>query len=255
MRNEDCRIIWGESYTHTAVYAFYSPESRIKSRMNNCEYIAKHVSDTDESFSISDDEDLLDLLHLSKLRKLKWIEADTKFFVSIDGVLYDREMKTLIRYPQNKDGAVFTVPEGISTIEWYAFSGATHLTSIKLPGGTTEIGSRAFMNCTNLTKIEIPQTATTIGSRAFSGCASLVDICLPSSVFEIGHRAFSHCTSLERVNIPENVRHIPPRCFACCTNLREVVCHSKLESIDYEAFDKCMKLAQEPSVIANEKRE
>ncbi len=91
------------------------------------------------------------------------------------------------------------IPNTVTSIGEYAFSGCTGLTNIVIPSSVTSIGSIAFEGCTGLTSIEIPSSVTSIGSGAFWGCPGLTSIEIPSSVTSIGDRAFADCSSLTNV--------------------------------------------------------
>ena len=61
------------------------------------------------------------------------------------------------------DGTTYSV----TSIEAYAFSGCTGLTSISIPSSVTSIGGSAFYLCTGLTSVDIPNSVTSIGNSAF----------------------------------------------------------------------------------------
>ena len=50
------------------------------------------------------------------------------------------------------------------------------LTSITIPDSVTSIGRWAFSGCTGLTSITIPDSVISIGENAFSGCTGLTSI-------------------------------------------------------------------------------
>ena len=85
------------------------------------------------------------------------------------------------------------IPEGVTTISNYAFSGCSGLTSVEIPNSVTSIGDEAFSHCSSLTSVEIPNSVTKIGDRAFMDCSSLTSIEIPNSVTTIGEGAFSDC--------------------------------------------------------------
>lgn len=101
------------------------------------------------------------------------VDENNPNFASVDGVLYTKDMKTLLYYPAAKDTTTFTVPASVTTIAEGAFLNATKLQTIVLPNGITAIERRAFMNCTALESINIPSGLTSIGSSAFRGCSKL----------------------------------------------------------------------------------
>ena len=82
------------------------------------------------------------------------------------------------------------IPNSVTTIGSYAFSGCSGLTRIDIPNSVTSILNGAFSNCTSLASITIPNSVTTIGSSALFGCSSLMTINLPNSLMSIGVAAF-----------------------------------------------------------------
>ena len=89
------------------------------------------------------------------------------------------------------------IPNSVTSIGLYAFSGCTSLESIEIPNSVTSIGLYAFKYCRSLESIEIPNSVTSIEDYAFYYCTSLESIEIPNSVTSIGSSAFSGCTSLE----------------------------------------------------------
>lgn len=88
------------------------------------------------------------------------------------------------------------IPDGVTSIEDYAFYGYEELTSVTIPDSVTSIGASAFSDCTGLTSIAIPDSVTSIGSYAFSGCTGLTSIIIPDSITSIGDDPFGGCTNL-----------------------------------------------------------
>lgn len=68
-----------------------------------------------------------------------------------------------------------TIPDGVTSIGWSAFSGCSGLTSVTIPDSVTSIGGWAFSKC-SLTSVTIPDSVTEIGYRAFYGCSDLTTI-------------------------------------------------------------------------------
>ena len=61
------------------------------------------------------------------------------------------------------------IPEGVTTIEPYAFANLTALKKVTLPSTLTTIGVGAFYGCYNLTEINL-ENVKFINDRAFMGC-------------------------------------------------------------------------------------
>ena len=87
-------------------------------------------------------------------RNLKSIEVhqDNKAYCSIDGVLYSKDHKVLYAYP-NKHGSIYEVPEGVETVEKFAFKDCDNIKMITLPSTIKQIKLNAFYRATNLEKV------------------------------------------------------------------------------------------------------
>ena len=134
------------------------------------------------------------------------ITADNNpYFKSVDGVLYDANMKTLVRVPPASSSSSFAVPAGVTRIGAAAFSGCSTLTRVTLPDSVTTIGIAAFSGCGGLTRVTIPNGVTSIGNSVFRNCRKLTSLPLPNSVMDIGNFAFQNCSGLANVKIPNSV--------------------------------------------------
>jgi hypothetical protein len=84
-----------------------------------------------------------------------------------DGVLYSKDMKTLVQYPAGSTAASFSVPSSVTTIQAGAFEGSAKLTKLTISNKVTKIGTDAFKGCSKLT-IYAPagSTAYTYATKA-----------------------------------------------------------------------------------------
>jgi hypothetical protein len=150
------------------------------------------------------------------------VAPDNPNFSSVDGVLFDKNLTTLIRYPEGKQGE-YTIPDGVIDISESVFSGNVALTSVTIPNSVKTIGDLAFSGCSFLTTVNIGNNVETIGDRAFSGCTALTSIIIPNSVTSIGDMAFFNCVSLLSVTIGNSVKTIGSSAFEGCTSLQTLV--------------------------------
>ena len=114
------------------------------------------------------------------------------------------------------------IPNGVTSISNFAFSGCTGLTAVTIPDSVTSIGRSAFSGCASLTSITIPNSVTSIGGGAFLGCTGLTSITIPDSVTSIGETAFSGCTGLTSITIPNSVTSIGENAFYGCASLTSI---------------------------------
>lgn len=101
------------------------------------------------------------------------------------------------------------IPEGVTTINDYAFRASNIVGELVIPEGCTKIGSYAFKE-TDISKVTLPSTLTTIGASAFEICHSLVEVY--SNAPKIGRSMFYDCDELQKITL-NNVIEIGESAF------------------------------------------
>ena len=67
-----------------------------------------------------------------------------------DGILYDKAISTLIKYPAGKDKVEYTLPQSVSVIASSAVKGNVNLERVVIDSYLKAIGQEAFFECKNL---------------------------------------------------------------------------------------------------------
>ena len=178
-------------------------------------------------------------------------------------------------YLNGKEIVDLVIPDSVSSISAFAFTGCSSINSVIIPSSVTMIGAAALSNCTSLKAINvatdnpafdsrdscnaiirtdngilisgcqatiIPNTVTTIGNWAFYGCTGLSSIYIPNSVTSIGYESFYGCSSLIGVNIPNSVSAIGYQAFYGCLSLRSIHIPGSVRGIATSAFECCPSL-------------
>ena len=177
----------------------------------------------------------------SSLTEIK-VASENSNYVSVNGVLYNKDKTTIICYPVGKKGNNYKIPDGVTKVGSSAFIGCSSLTSITIPNSVTEIGYSVFEGCTNLKSITIPNGVTSIGDSAFEGCTSLKSITIPNGVTSIGDSAFEGCTSLTSITLPDSVTSIGFGAFIGCSSLTSITIPDSVTCIGDSAFNGCTSL-------------
>lgn len=94
------------------------------------------------------------------------------------------------------------------------------LHTVVLPDTITTVGSYAFSGCSELTRIRLSNNLTVIGDYAFSGCTALQTVDLPDSITALPPGCFYGDTSLETVN--GTVKTYAENTFMRCDNLTQL---------------------------------
>jgi len=177
------------------------------------------------------------------------VSDDNQVYSSIEGVLFDRDRVTLVRYPIGRQGS-YVVPDGTITIHDSAFANSTGLVTVTIPSSVKTIGNSSFMNCHNLTEVIMNTNEASrdtglesIESKAFYGCSNLVNIIIPNSVTKIGESSFERCSSMDSITIPPSVKNIDNNAFSRCRNLRTVNMVNGLRTIGNKTFSECVRLS------------
>ena len=171
------------------------------------------------------------------------VNSSNTYFQSVNGVLYNRNLTKLIRYPSAKTGTSYTIEKNTRSIEVGAFHDCDKLTSITISDNVTSIGYGAFSDSDGLTSVTIPDAVTSIGNYAFYSCDKLANITIGESVTSIGEYAFNSCSALTSIIIPDSVTSIGAYAFSSCSNLATVTIGSGVSSMGNYAVSAGSKLA------------
>ena len=170
------------------------------------------------------------------------VDGKNMYYISVDGVLFNKNRTTLVTYPSGKKGTAYTIPKGVTSIGANAFSYCRNLIDVTIPENVTSIGGDAFNGCSNLVSVTIPKSVTSIGSSAFENCSNLTNVTIPENVTSIEWGTFYGCKSLTGVTIPENVTVIGSHAFDGCSSLISVKIPKSVMSIGEGAFQNCSSL-------------
>jgi hypothetical protein len=162
------------------------------------------------------------------------VDSYNPAYTSVDGVLFDRTIHTIIAYPSGKNARTYAIPSSVTLIGKQAFIANKYLSSVTIPSSVTSIASSAFGD-SSLTSITIPSSVKFIDIYAFMGCKNLTDITIQSSTLQIEFQAFSYCSSLTNISIPSSVTAIGKLAFSDCDNLTSVTISRKTQ-VEENAF-------------------
>ncbi len=170
------------------------------------------------------------------------VEGGNPYYTSIDGILYDKEIKKLILFV-NKEKTEFTIPPTVTHIGYNAFSHCHQIKRVFLPKEISIIGDSAFAHCYAMRDILLPESILSIGNLAFEDCTSLSEINLPTHLYTLGNWAFKNCVSLTKINLPNTLSSVPNGCFEQCTALKSINIPSSAITIGENAFSFCSSLS------------
>ncbi len=122
-------------------------------------------------------------------------------FTTFDGVLFTKDMKTIVCYP-NAHAEEYTLPSHTSQIGNGAFATCSSLKTVNLHDAVTSIGDYGFFNSTAIEELTIPSSVSSVGVSAFAECTALSTLTVPSSVVRVGDTVLANNTALTAVKTP-----------------------------------------------------
>lgn len=128
-------------------------------------------------------------------------------YSSKDGIVYSKDMKTLISCSQSKSGKV-VIADGVEEIRENAFAYRDMIEAVYIPDSVERIGDNAFTNCDNLKSVVFGNSIKSIGAFAFYCCSNLRQVEFPDSLKRIEARAFDTCNELRHLKLNEGLEYI-----------------------------------------------
>lgn len=190
------------------------------------------------------------------------VAEDNPYFTSVDGVLFDKSLTTLLFYPCGKNrGGEYAIPEGTLRLGHSAIRD-TGLTAIEIP---STLGDRNYGNFLTgnddlkeirvaennpyfksidgmlfdkhgtlicypagreqetMTAKDFPAEMKEIASWAFQYASRLKNVTIPDGITAVNWMCFTFSPSLESVTVPESVTYIDGYAFADCDRLKQVI--------------------------------
>lgn len=231
-----------------------------------------------EEFNIPENVESIYARFLSSSNLVKVnVDSNNKYFTSVDGILFDKDSTRLIKYPENRDGNSYEVPNTVNTIDTNAFISCENLQTIVIADSVEKIGDSAFYG-SKLKTINLGGGITNISNKPFYGAWNLTSINvitendkyesengvlfnkgktilikyppaiinvevyeIPNTVVEIGPQSF-YRSQIKNVIIPSSVKKIGSESFFQCYNLEELNLSKGLERIEWRALYGCHKI-------------
>ena len=162
------------------------------------------------------------------------ISPDNAFLTTINGIVYTKDMKSLIACPIAKTGIIH-IPNGVECIGESAFSGSL-ISGVIMSESIKKIEKEAFFDCLNLEKVVLSQAISVIPDSCFKYCLNIKDIEIPRQITHIERFAF-YGSGVENVRLHDGIRIITNYAFFGCKNLLEITLPDSLCCVGLDNFE------------------
>lgn len=153
-----------------------------------------------------------------------YVSAEHPRYTSVDGVLYDKSLFTLISLPVGRETFVF--PEGVERVGEGAMLGS-YLKELVFPSSISEIGINALTNCYALKSVTLPRSIDMLTDGMLSGCNALEELRLGPGLSMVGGSSLSGCSSLKEITFPAGLTQLSPWALYGCMSLQTLTCEAQ----------------------------
>ena len=183
--------------------------------------------------------------------------AEGGHYITVDGVLFTADGKTLVYYPDGKRDAEYSIPEGTERLAETSFD-VPGLEILNIPSTMKSVGGDyvAFTGLRNLREINVSPDNKTF--RSVDGVLYTSDTLLcypndkagkelkagdfPAGLKRIAHNSFWGNHYLEKIELPEGLEYLGGKVFLGARELKIVVIPASIKTISWFTFADCMKL-------------
>ena len=160
------------------------------------------------------------------------VDPENAYYSSEDGVLYNKDKTTLVRYPCSKEDKLVAIPDTVTEIGENAFQYCQNIESITMNDNVTTLGMLAFYALINLKSITLSNSIKVLPMRCLCACKKLSSLTLPTQLEEIGNWALDQCDALKTIIMPATVNKIGEGAFY--NTLTSLVFEGSVKSIQFE---------------------
>lgn len=153
-----------------------------------------------------------------------YVSAEHPRYTSVDGVIYDKSLFTLISLPVGRETFVF--PEGVERVGEGAMLGS-YLKELVFPSSISEIGNNALTNCYALKSVTLPRSIDVLTDGMLSGCNALEELRMGPGLSMVGGSSLSGCSSLKEITFPAGLTQLSPWALYGCMSLQTLTCEAQ----------------------------
>ncbi len=229
-----------------------------------------------ETITIPDSVTMIENISIHDCRGLKNISVSSNnpTYKSENGILFTKNMDTIIQYPSGKEEMFYAIPDSVATVAEGAFAYNSNLMTIQLPASVSFVTEGAFgiaNSLQNITVVDeneyyissdgvlytedmkgliayptakqyedfmVPDHVEWIAADAFNS-VELHSVSFCEGLESIGSYAFANCRNLTEIELPSSLRYIENSAFAYCENLFRVTIANGVSHISKRAFQEC----------------
>ena len=169
------------------------------------------------------------------------VHPDNANYCTKDGVLFSKDMTSIIMYPIANARTSYTIPNTVKRVEDGAFLTAKNLKSVVFSNNITFLGENSF-NATGLEEVILSDSITEVEPYTFYNCTNLKSVKFGNGLTYTSRGMFEECTALENIEWGTTLNTLGARSFAYCYGLKSVVLPANIKTLEMGVFGECSYL-------------
>ncbi|MCM1297301.1 MAG: leucine-rich repeat domain-containing protein, partial [Muribaculaceae bacterium] len=186
------------------------------------------------------------------LEEINASENCTKL-ASIDGVLYDKQVKKLLIFPAYKKADTYTMPSTVTSMSG-KFIGVQYIKVFESGDALTSIAAKSFQKCPELTTVKLGAKVSSFGYGCFSESPKFatLEISAANPYIKYADGAVVSADNTElfafidskatTYKAPEGLKIIKANAFSDNAKITDIEFSSTIDSIGDNAFSRCTAL-------------
>lgn len=188
------------------------------------------------------DESLMEIL----------VDRNNTHFTTSNGILYTKDMKRLICYPNGKNDLEYTMPATVEQVDGSALCNNSFLTRIDISPALKRVGMNglmtgqevdlyvsdlaAFCRISLMGDDESEYYTPWNSFNLYVDGKLVTDLKIPEGITSLGRMQFIQCASIESVELPEGLTRVRQFAFGMCPNLKTLTLPSTTQELEFYAF-------------------
>ena len=184
------------------------------------------------------------------------VAGGNSYYSSDDGILFDYNKTTLLRYPCGKTNLNVSISYNVSVIEEYAFAFNKNMVKLTLPSSVTTIKENALYDVPLIKELIIPFIGSSVHSNKYIGYLfgansyvannnfvpeSLKKVTITNDT-HVGEYEFYDATYIEYIEFNKEVSNVNKYAFYGASKLTEIYFKGSLSSVKTNSFYKLSNL-------------
>lgn len=144
------------------------------------------------------------------------VDPENPNYTAVDGILYDKNITTLISIPAAVNMSTYTIPSTVTKCANYSIYANTTIHQIDVGENVETLGYASFSSGGNMSLGTSPiQVVNFLGTKitqipgsSFSNIQNLTQLTLPNGLQRIEGNCFDFCNGLKQVTIPQSLEYV-----------------------------------------------